>query len=777
VKRNLTCLAVAAILFTSSGWSMTPEERRQYLERLLEILPEVPSFNEWFERTGEIPPDFDAFPRTNGLPDPLQFLDGRQVSSRQDWQPRRTEIRDLFERFQLGTFPPKPDLDRAVVLEETSGDGYLIRDVRLEFGPGSKGTMRVRLVLPDGPGPFPVLISSDLDGWSRALIRRGYISCGYAGNDRMDDAASLADLYPDYDFAVLPRRAWAARLVLDYLESVPQVDMQRVSIYGYSRNGKMATIAGAIDERISAVIAGSTGVGGVLPWRLSGERNSGEGIESTTRSFPTWFVPRLRFFSGREDRLPIDANLLMALIAPRSLLIQYGLNDEVANTWGNEYAYYSAQKVYDFLDAPDKLGILRVPGFHGSNDLEKVLDWLDIQFGRSDSTWYNDVLFPWSWDEWRQSTPQIVDLSQFPPRSNDDILARPGRGTIASAADWEQRAAEIRESISWMLGERPAMIPPPPPVGGRGVGVRPPGPGQTAPDVPRWVIARGGTAFGWLEPQKDQTESRPIRFGYNVTGDLYYPAGTPEDAHLPTVIWLHGYSYPLGYMWVYRTDLHPILALVEAGYAVLAFDQSGFGSRMNETGPFYERYPEWSRMGRMVEDVSTAIDALQADAMVDPDRIYAFGYSMGGMVCLYSAAMDPRIKGVVAISALTPMRTDTADRGTGGIARYSHEHNLLPKLGFFIGEERRIPYDLPEMLGAIAPRPVMLLEPQLDRDGNPEDVSAAVGQLFALRGLGQPDAPGALGLYAAPHGYAELDHPHLDGRNPALTQDFIVLGV
>jgi pimeloyl-ACP methyl ester carboxylesterase len=654
----------------------------------------------------------------------MRFLDGRPVNSRDDWQARRAEIRELYERYQLGTFPPKPKLDRAVVLEETAGDGYLTRDVRLEFGPGGKGAMRVRVVIPDGAGPFPVLISSDLDGWSRALIRRGYISCGYAGNDRMDDAAPLADLYPDNDFAVLPRRAWAAGLVVDYLETLTQVDMQRVGIYGYSRNGKMAAIAAAIDERISAVIAGSTGVGGVLPWRLSGERNAGESIESTTRSFPTWFHPRLRFFSGREDRLPIDANLLMAMIAPRSLLIQYGLNDEVANTWGNEYAYYSAQEVYEFLGAPDKMGILRVPGFHGSNDQERALDWLDIQFGRSDRAWYNDFLFPWDWEEWRQSTSQAVDVSAFARQNGADILSRTVGGHISSTAGWEQRASEIRESISWMLGERPPMIPPVS-FGGRSGG-RGQNPGQTSPDVPRWVIWRGGTAFGWLEPQRGQTESRPIRFGYNVTGDLYYPAGSREDAHLPTVVWLHGYSYPLGYMWVYRNDLHPILALVEAGYAVLAYDQSGFGSRMDESGPFYERYPEWSRMGRLVEDVSTAIDALQNDSMVNPDRIYVFGYSLGGMVGLYSAAMDVRIKGVVSISGLPPMRTDTADRGTGGIARYSHERGLLPKLGFFIGEEQRIPYDLPEILGAIAPRPVMLLQPQLDRDGHPEDVRAAV---------------------------------------------------
>ena len=101
----------------------------------------------------------------------------------------------------------------------------------------------------------------------------------------------------------------------------------------------MALIAAALDDRIAAVVAGSTGVGGVTPWRLSGEYGMGEGVESTTRSFPIWFHPRLRFFSGKEDRLPVDGNLLVAMLAPRAILIQYGLNDEVTNTWSHEQAY------------------------------------------------------------------------------------------------------------------------------------------------------------------------------------------------------------------------------------------------------------------------------------------------------------------------------------------------------------------------------------------------------------------------------------------------------
>jgi len=262
-------------------------------------------------------------------------------------------------------------------------------------------------------------------------------------------------------------------------------------------------------------------------------------------------------------------------------------------------------------------------------------------------------------------------------------------------------------------------------------------PGQTTPDLVNWVIQRGGNSFGWLEPQKSQTSSRSLNFGFNVRGDLYYPANTPEGAKLPTVIWLHGYSYPLGYMWVYHNDLHPILGLVRAGYAVLAFDQSGFGSRMNESGPFYDRYPHWSQMGRMVEDARAAIDALQKDSLVDPQRVYLFGYSMGGAVGIYTAALDSRVKGLVSICGFTPMRSDTAARGTGGVARYSHERGLIPRLGFFVGHENQLPYDFPELLGVLAPRPVLVVEPQLDRDATPADVKTAVEQakrVYALYG-------------------------------------------
>ena len=756
MRNRIRCGVVLFILIANLLPAMSEAARRDYLDWMLKNLPDDSAWKEWQAKSNTLPPDFDALAKVNALPDPLRFLDGRAVKSASDWAARRTEIRAQFEKWDIGSIPPKPKLDHIVALEETKGNGYVTRNVRLEFGPDDKATALVTVTVPDGAGPFPALIGS---GWANALIRRGYISCSY--NESVDVKTNLPELYPNFDFATMGQRAWTAQLVVDYLLTLPQVDPKRIAITGYSRGGKMATIAAALDERIAAVIAGSTGVGGILPWRIAGERGNGEGVESTTRMFPLWFAPQLRFFSGREDRLPIDANLLVALVAPRACMMEYGLNDEVSNSWGSEQTYGSAEKIYSLLGRPDALGIMRLPGFHGANDQELCLDWLDIQFGRSAGKWTNQFLFPWSFDTWRTRSGEKPDLANHARAAADPLAS----ATTISA--WEKNAATIRASVAWMLGEEPPQMPPAAGRGGfpgRGGATPTPtkpvaNPGQLAPDVPGWVIARKSPEFGWTEADGAVADSRRIRFGGGITGDLYFPAGTPVSKKLPAAVFLHGYSYPLGYMWVYRRDLHPILALVQAGYAVLAFDQCGYGSRMGEIGPFYDRYPHWSQLGRMVEDTRAAIDALEKDSAVDASQIFLFGYMLGGMVGLHTAALDPRVKGVVSVCGFTPMRTDTADRGTGGIARFSQERPLEPRLGFYIGHEAQIPYDYDELIAAIAPRPVLIVQPQMDRSVTAVDVHAAVERARKVFSLYGTDAK--LGL----------DEPADYGRLPTATQN------
>jgi dienelactone hydrolase len=775
MKRQTQLVALLALIVVAqSSAATTPEVGKAYRDRLVQTLPAAPSFNAWLQRTAELPPDFDALPKINGLPDPLRFLDGHMAKKASDWKARRAELFAVEQKYDLGTFPPKPNLDNVVVLSEDNANGQITRNLRLEFGPDRKATLRATITIPVGAGPFPVMISPSITpagaaGFGGVALARGYISAGFAGNDSQNDANAYVPLYPDYDFADLPRRAWSAQMLVDYLYTLPQVDKEHIAINGYSRDGKMALIAAIIDSRIAAVIPGSTGVGGVMPWRLGSERGFGESIESTTRNFPTWFVPRLRFFTGREDRLPVDGNSLVALVAPRALLITYGNNDEVSQPWPMEQAYRSAVRTYELLGKPDALGIMHSPGYHGANDVQAAMNWLDFQFGRSGTKWTNEFVYPWDYDRWKAQV-QETDVSKY----------RAHKLTDTSVDAWEKTAADIRKSVEWMLGEKtpgtlanpfplpklgdPAQ-PAAPPRGGRG-GAAPVATVTTLFDDIHGTKA-SGNSYGWINTAVQRTTKRkitipsPSGFG-TIEADLFTPNNATAGVKLPAVIWLHGYSSSLGYSWVYHYDVHPVLALAQAGYTVLAFDQSGFGSRQIEAAAFYNKYPRWSQMGHMVDDTRAAIDALSREAQVDPNRIYLFGYSMGANIALHTAVLDSRVKGVVSLNGFTPMRTDTESKGTGGIARYFREHDLLPRMGAFAGKEARLPYDYDELIAAIAPRPVYVLSPQFDRDATPADVRLAVEQAKKI-----------YRLYNAEDNI-KLDEPWDYNRLPQGTQDRVI---
>jgi hypothetical protein len=91
-----------------------------------------------------------------------------------------------------------------------------------------------------------------------------------------------------------------------------------------------------------------------------------------------------------------------------------------------------------------------------------------------------------------------------------------------------------------------------------------------------------------------------------------------------------------------------------------------------------------------------------------------------------TAASSDSIRGVVAVSGLYPMRWPGASDGTEGLPHYSHLHGLLPKLGFFVGQESRVPFDYDEVLALAAPKRVLVVAPELDRFSPVEGVRAEV---------------------------------------------------
>lgn len=685
----------------------TKEKRRKFLEEIKKILPESPYWNEWLESTGELPPDFDSLVSIPEPPDPLirYNKDGlhKHIKSLEEWLEYREEIKDHFTKWVLGSTPPAPDNIEPELLCEKCEDGTTIQEIKLHFGPEKKAELWLELLIPAGKGPFPVFLTQhNHRAWALIALKRGYIGCIYAGADSKDDTDSFLAAYPGYDWSRLMRRAWAASRCIDYLYKLPQVNKNQIVLTGHSRNGKQSLFAAAYDERITVVISSSSGAGGVLPTRDWSEQHFGEGIELITRSYPEWFHPRLRFFVGREHKLPIDFHQLPAIIAPRACLLSIATNDPVESLWAMENAYLLVKKVYKLFGAEDKLRILVRPGSHETrpDTIERYIDWADHNFGRKVFNFPERLIYPHNWDEWRKNQDEKIE-QKIPTPINSS--------TISSKEEWEKRKKEIRERVLWMLGDAPPVATNP---GG---------------DYGREPI-HTATLLYRLRPS-EKIRKGQIVFGEYINGDIYMLENLPEkDQKAPLVLWLGPFSVPHGYIAAYRRgDLKVYLPFIAKTLsAVFCFDYIGCGSRIEEIENFYKRHPNWSLFGKIIRDCQAALDVICSLPYIDKDRIFAVGYGMGALIGSHLAVLDERIKGFAAICLPQPFRLDTQQKPTGGLRRWSHRYMLIPRLGLFIGREDKVPYDIDMLISSICPRPVLIISPSLDREADITDITACI---------------------------------------------------
>jgi hypothetical protein len=151
----------------------------------------------------------------------------------------------------------------------------------------------------------------------------------------------------DDEWGAIAAWAWGASRALDYFETDKDVDARRVAIHGVSRLGKTALWAGAADERFAMVIASCSGEGGAAIAR----RNYGETLAhmSAPSRFPYQFAGNYAKFAGKVHEWPVDANMLIAMIAPRPLLLQTGNTDKWSDPYGEFLAAVAAEPVYKLL--------------------------------------------------------------------------------------------------------------------------------------------------------------------------------------------------------------------------------------------------------------------------------------------------------------------------------------------------------------------------------------------------------------------------------------------
>jgi len=655
------------------------------------------------------------------LPPLLEFLDGMPVRTSEDWAKRKEEIRRLLCEYFIGVFPKTiPVIVKAEVLSEMQRpshctpkieDNSIRRRVKLTFDTKNKVSFEMWVWIPRGRGPFPSLLTQPRYyqiPWAELALSRGYLVCLYPGVDshhREPDYPGYDSVwqtfraeYPEATWTEIATKAWLASRALDYLLE-PQygynIAREQVGIIGHSRYGKQSLIAAAFDERITAVVARSPGSPGSCAYRFTSRNTFAEAPED----FPSeWFLPSLRSYTGREHELPIDAHGWLALIAPRRCLIHTAYNDGCEPTFAVERSCLEGRKVYRFLGHPENLRVIYRPGGHDpitDAHRQENMDWFDLSFGRGavkQSDFPETFMHSFDWGVWvSRLTADDLKVPFATPRSSGDPSDQRARILWAlgqapeKIADWDGQYTFLTDAESELMTHD------------------------------RWQVENTARVF--------------VSFGANVRGNIYYNPTINYPA--PVVIWLHPYSYHSGYNEGYGVQGTTVYhRLAQAGFVVLAYDQVGFGLRLLEGRDFYQNYPKWSRLGRMIYDVRGAVDILfdgkgRAKGPIPTlqrDHIYVLGYSLGGMVGLYATALDERIAGVASFCGFTPLRTDTDSTSTGGIRRLWQWHALQPLLGLFHGREQEIPYDFDDVLELIAPRPCLIVSPKRDREADFDDV-------------------------------------------------------
>ncbi len=342
----------------------------------------------------------DLIPSLAALPD---LFDGGCTVTPDAWRVRRAELLELLQSELYGHLPPTPE---AVTLRPVHDftfpdDRHIMgKSYRIVTAP-TGFAFRFTLVLPPGPGPWPVLI--DGDGCWRYLtndiiydaVARGY---GIAYFDRLEiapDAGPERDTglylaYPDGDYAALAAWAWGYSRVVDALLTLPGVDTARIGITGHSRGGKATLLAGATDERIALTAPNNSGAAGAGCFRFPDA--GAEGLEHLLSAFPYWYAARLAHYAGHQHALPFDQHMLKAAVAPRALLTTEARGDIWASPHGTYLTHLAAREAYTALGAASRIGVYYRDGEHNHTraDWGVLLDFADWQlFGKPTSRDYN----------------------------------------------------------------------------------------------------------------------------------------------------------------------------------------------------------------------------------------------------------------------------------------------------------------------------------------------------------------------------------------------------
>ena len=301
------------------------------------------------------------------LPELLQMNDGSRVTDAAQWPARRREIMQILGTEEFGTLPQHEFTCNWEMLREEShyyhGGKSLLRSVRMDVTVNGKPfSWEFYYSLPKSETPVPVFLmpaftikmagdfvpTEEICGRGFGVAKFDYQNVTTDDGDFTNGLSSL--FYPDgtrkpHDGGKIAVWAWAAMRIMDYFVTVPEIDANRIYIVGHSRLGKTALWAGALDERFAGVVSVQSGCGGAAIAR----GNTGETVRNITQQFPFWFAPAYAAYADNEAAMPFDQHFLLAMAAPRKLVVTSAAGDLWADPLGEYLGCVAVKPVYELL--------------------------------------------------------------------------------------------------------------------------------------------------------------------------------------------------------------------------------------------------------------------------------------------------------------------------------------------------------------------------------------------------------------------------------------------
>ncbi len=595
------------------------------------------------------------------------------LASRQAMEKYRDDRRERY-RAILGDLPQKSPLNPHVT-GTSQQKGFRIENTVFESVPHRHAT--ADLYIPEGKGPFPTALVFCGHGTSGKIleqrealtfVRNGFVVfvvdpvaqgerfqlTDATGKDLTRGATTEHTLLNTalnlVGTSVAACEFWDNVRALDYLESRPEVDRDRIGCIGSSGGGTQAAYFIGLEPRIRVAV--------VCSYVSERERT----LELSGPSDGCQHIP----YEGREH-LEISDFLLM--MAPKPVYIMSGYYDFV-DYWGAAQTFAELKRVYTALGEPDKIGMFSLEGGHGmpKPKREAAVTWFRTWLC-SDRRPVHEI------DETRLTEKELncTPTGQINTSYPDEVTV-PHYASMLSSNMIAQRSAFLKNDRVTVTAKVLELL------------------GVSIPTNSIVVEDTGSITGEDFHIRKLQI----VRHGQMPVPCLvYYPQATSPTGNV--VVCLND-----GGKAEIASNDTAVASYVNRGDILVLCDLRGFGETIDPAEWNDLKY--WNReyrnamismhvghpiMGQRVVDVMSVMDFIASDPKTKGRPIKLIANGAYGPVAIHAAYLDPRINDIKLSRSLRsfnelidkPLQHDAYSSVLYGVLKYYDLPDLVEKIG------------------------------------------------------------------------------------------------